>query len=137
MALGECFHGTVAAWQEVPAYSPNVACINTWTNCTHTTIRLTNLRPSPSRSRLRYDFCPTLCPPVEGCDDFPDWEPSGFMPSDCRNHVDYNYCNIDGSYGDAWNVSMYGTFAETANDVTKKDVTEACCGCGGGTKSGT
>ena len=44
MALGECFHGTVAAWQEVPAYSPNVACINTWTNCTHTTTRLTNLR---------------------------------------------------------------------------------------------
>jgi hypothetical protein len=62
-------------------------------------------------------------------------DPEGWKSSTgatCAQYKSNQWCNIDGSYGSGWEDS-YENFAKWA--VNKVDASQACCVCGGGSRS--
>jgi hypothetical protein len=50
----------------------------------------------------------------------------------CHTHIAKKYCDADGGYGEGWG-SSWGSFeSQKRLDLTAP---QACCGCGGGTKT--
>jgi len=66
------------------------------------------------------------------CTDFPLWKSrSGRV---CLDYELSKWCNSDGSYGPGWSKIFFGSFKHWSDDKGV-DATQACCVCGGGSKS--